>query len=39
MKQVRVKNDPVASLVGHGKPIIMAFEAEEFLRQQSLQPS
>ena len=39
MKQVKVKNDPVASLVGHGKPIIMAFEAEEFLRQNSLQPS
>jgi ribosomal protein S18 acetylase RimI-like enzyme len=39
MKQVKVKNDPVASLVGHGKPIIMAFEANDFLRQNSLQPS
>ena len=45
MRQVKVKNDPVASLVGHGKPIIMAFEANDFLArmdsrgQHSLQPS
>ncbi|MDR2687614.1 MAG: GNAT family N-acetyltransferase [Oscillospiraceae bacterium] len=39
MRRVRVKNDPVASLVGHGKPVIMAFEAKEFLRQHSLWPS
>jgi len=39
MKRVKVKNDPVASLVGHGKPIIMAFETNDFLRQLSLQPS
>ena len=39
MRQVKVKNDPVASLVGHGKPIIMAFERDAFLRQHSLQPS
>ena len=39
MRQVRVKNDPVASLVGHGKPIIMAFDRDVFLRQHSLQSS
>jgi len=45
MRRVKVKNDPVASLVGHGKPIIMAFERDEFLvrmdshSQHSLQPS
>ena len=39
MRQVKVKKDPVASLVGHGKPIIMAFERDAFLLQHSLQPS
>jgi len=39
LRRVRMKNDPVASLVGHGKPIVMAFEAKGFLRQHSLQPS
>jgi len=36
IRQVKVKSDPVASLVGHGKPIIMAFERDDFLRQHSL---
>ena len=39
MKRVKVMNDPVASLVGYGRPIIMAFNTNEFLRQHSLQPS
>jgi ribosomal protein S18 acetylase RimI-like enzyme len=38
MRQVRVKRDPVASLVGHGSPIIMEFNTNEFL-QHILQPS
>ena len=39
MRQVRVKNDPVASLVGHGRPIIMAFETNDFIRQNILHSS
>jgi len=38
MRQVKIKRDPIASLVGHGSPIIMEFEAKEFL-QRILQPS
>jgi len=38
MRQVRIKRDPVTSLVGHGSPIIMEFGAAEFL-QHILQPS
>jgi ribosomal protein S18 acetylase RimI-like enzyme len=36
IKQVRVKKDPVASLVGHGSPIIMEFERDTFLRANVL---
>jgi len=38
MRQVKVKKDPVASLVGSGSPIIMEFNRDEFL-QRVLQPS
>jgi len=38
MRQVKIKRDPVASLVGHGNPIIMEFRADELL-QRILQPS
>ena len=32
MQRVKVKNDPAASLVGHGKPIVMTFTPQVFLR-------
>jgi len=38
MRQVKKKRDPVASLVGHGSPIIMEFNAQDLL-QRILQPS
>ena len=38
MRQVKVKRDPVASLVGHGNPIIMEFDTRDVL-QHILQPS
>jgi len=38
MREVKIKRDPVASLVGSGSPIIMEFEAADVL-QHILQPS
>ena len=39
IKQLKVKKDPVASLVGHGRPIIMGFNTNDFLREQVMQGS
>jgi len=36
IRQVKVKRDPVAALVGHGRPIIMEFERDAFLRANLL---